>query len=132
MVIGKQLLKIRESKNLTQLQIEQRSGLLRCYVSRVENGHTVPSVAVLERLAKALEIPMYQLFHDGDQPVEAPKLPKRSDEILWGTAPSQKAKLVNLCQSLARMSPKRLRLLMSLAIRLANIHHRARAGTRKG
>jgi len=42
--------------------------LLRCYISRVENGHTVPSLETLERMAAALEIPLYELFYEGDQP----------------------------------------------------------------
>ena len=65
MVIGDRLRELRESKMLSQGDIEARTGLLRCYISRVENGHTVPSVDTLEKLARALEIPMYQLFHSG-------------------------------------------------------------------
>jgi transcriptional regulator with XRE-family HTH domain len=65
MVIGDRLRELRESKTLSQGDIEQRTGLFRCYISRVENNHTVPSVATLEKLARALEVPMYQLFHSG-------------------------------------------------------------------
>ena len=67
MIIGDRLKSLRESKNLPQGDIEERTGLLRCYISRVENGHTVPAVSTLEKMARALEIPMYQLFHDGRQ-----------------------------------------------------------------
>ena len=66
MVIGDRLKELRESKELSQGDIEKRTGLLRCYISRVENGHTVPAVSTLEKLARALEVPMYQLFHDGE------------------------------------------------------------------
>jgi transcriptional regulator with XRE-family HTH domain len=62
MIIGDRLRELREVKNLSQGIIEQRTGLLRCYISRVENGHTVPSIETLEKLARALEVPMYQLF----------------------------------------------------------------------
>ena len=62
MIIGDRLRELREIKNLSQGIIEQRTGLLRCYISRVENGHTVPSIETLEKLARALEVPMYQLF----------------------------------------------------------------------
>ena len=65
LVIGDRLKSLRESKDLSQGDIEKRTGLLRCYISRVENNHTVPSVDTLEKLARALEVPMYQLFHDG-------------------------------------------------------------------
>jgi transcriptional regulator with XRE-family HTH domain len=58
MVIGNRLKELRESKELSQGDIEKRTGLLRCYISRVENGHTVPAVATLEKMARALEVPM--------------------------------------------------------------------------
>jgi len=77
MVIATRLKKLREDKNLSQGDIEKRTGLLRCYISRVENGHTVPSLETLERLAGALEIPLYQLFYEGDEPPELPNLTKR-------------------------------------------------------
>jgi transcriptional regulator with XRE-family HTH domain len=54
MVIGEKLKALREQKNMSQGDIEKRTGLLRCYLSRAENGHTVPSVDTLERLARAL------------------------------------------------------------------------------
>jgi transcriptional regulator with XRE-family HTH domain len=66
LMIGERLRTIRESKNLSQGDIEERTGMLRCYTSRVENGHTVPSLDTLAKYAQALEIPMYQLFYDGD------------------------------------------------------------------
>jgi transcriptional regulator with XRE-family HTH domain len=62
-VIGQKVKALREQKNMSQGDIEKRTGLLRCYVSRVENGHTVPSIDTLEKLARALEIPMYRFFH---------------------------------------------------------------------
>jgi transcriptional regulator with XRE-family HTH domain len=68
MLIGDRLKQVRESKNLSQGNIEERSGMLRCYVSRVENGHTVPSIETLEKFARALEVPLYQLFYDGKEP----------------------------------------------------------------
>jgi transcriptional regulator with XRE-family HTH domain len=65
MVIGNRLKELRESKELSQGDIEIRSGLLRCYISRVDNGHTVPSVETLEKMARALEVPMYRRFSGG-------------------------------------------------------------------
>jgi transcriptional regulator with XRE-family HTH domain len=63
------LKQIREWKNLSQGDIEERTGLLRCYISRVENGHTVPSIETLEKLCCALQVPMYQLFYtEGAEP----------------------------------------------------------------
>ena len=65
MMIGDRLRDLREAKHLSQGDIEQRTGLLRCYVSRVEHGHTVPCIETLEKLAHALEVTMYQFFYDG-------------------------------------------------------------------
>ena len=76
MVIGRRLRMLREERDLSQGDIEARTGLLRCYISRVENGHTVPSIETLEKLAAALELPLYQLFYDGAEPV-LPNLSKR-------------------------------------------------------
>src|SRR5574340_655230 len=77
MIIGTRLRKLREERNLSQGHIEKRTGLLRCYISRIENGHTIPSLETLERLATALEIPLYQLFYEGDEPPPLPNLSKR-------------------------------------------------------
>ncbi len=65
MNIGKRLQDLRSARGLSQGDIEKRTGLLRCYISRVENGHTVPSLETIERLAKALGIEMYQMFFEG-------------------------------------------------------------------
>ena len=85
MLIGARLRELREAKKLSQGDIEKRTGLLSCYISRLENGHTVPAIETLEKLARGLEIPLYQLFYDGD---ERPNLPKRkpSDDIAWGSS----------------------------------------------
>jgi transcriptional regulator with XRE-family HTH domain len=56
MVIADRLRALREVKKLSQGDIEKRTGLLRCYISRVENGHTVPAIETLEKLARAMEI----------------------------------------------------------------------------
>src|ERR1700746_1090612 len=60
MIIGDRLRALREDKKFSQGDIEKRTGLLRCYISRVENGHTVPAIETLEKMARALEIPLYQ------------------------------------------------------------------------
>jgi transcriptional regulator with XRE-family HTH domain len=74
MIIGDRMKALRETKHLSQGDIEKRTGLLRCYISRVENGHTVPSIDTLEKMARALEVPMYQLFYEGEQPPKLPNL----------------------------------------------------------
>jgi transcriptional regulator with XRE-family HTH domain len=82
MVIGERLKQLRNEKNLSQGDIEKHTGLLRCYISRVENGHTIPALQTLEKMANALEVPMYQLFFDGKP--EVLKLPKGDDKD-WGS-----------------------------------------------
>src|SRR6266542_6048549 len=68
MFIGARIRKLRQEKGLSQGDIEARTGLLRCYISRVEHGHTVPSLETMERFAAGLDIPLYQLFYRGDEP----------------------------------------------------------------
>ena len=68
MIIGDRLRALREEKKRSQGDIEKRTGLLRCYISRVENGHTVPAIETLEKMARAFEVPMYELFYDGEEP----------------------------------------------------------------
>jgi transcriptional regulator with XRE-family HTH domain len=87
-IIGDRLREMRESKKLSQGDIEKRTGMLRCYISRVENGHTVPVIETLEKLARALEVPLYQLFYDGEEPPKLPNLPKQrsSGDIAWGNS----------------------------------------------
>jgi transcriptional regulator with XRE-family HTH domain len=72
MNIGKRLLTLRITRNLSQGDIERRTGLLRCYVSRVENGHVIPSLEILQRWANALEVEVYQLFFEGEGKPEPP------------------------------------------------------------
>jgi transcriptional regulator with XRE-family HTH domain len=118
MVIGDRLRGLRESKKLSQGDIEKRTGLLRCYVSRVENGHTVPAVETLEKMARALEVPMYQLFHEGEASatVRKLKLPKDNE---WGTM-GRTAEYVNkLRKLLAKMGPHERRLILHMAQKIA-------------
>ena len=47
MNIGETIRNFRTQRGMSQGDIEKRTGLLRCYLSRVENGHTVPSLDTL-------------------------------------------------------------------------------------
>jgi transcriptional regulator with XRE-family HTH domain len=121
MVIGDRLREMREGKNLSQGDIEKRTGLLRCYISRVENGHTVPAIETLEKMARALEPPLYQLFYDGDAPPKLPNLLKRktADDIVWGSSGKEARLLSRLQRLLGRVEQSDRRLLMSLAQKMA-------------
>jgi transcriptional regulator with XRE-family HTH domain len=105
MNIGDRLRTLREEKKLTQGEVEKRTGVLRTYVSRVENGHAVPSVETLEKFARALEVPMYQLFYDGEEPPKLSDLPKRksADNIVWGSKGKNARMLVKFCRLFGRM-----------------------------
>jgi len=121
MVIGDRLRELREEKKLSQGDIEEKTGLLRCYVSRVENGHTVPAVETLEKFARALEVPMYQLFYDGEEPPKLPNLPKRksSDDILWGSSGKDERLLLKFCRLFGRMQEDDRGLLLFAAQKMA-------------
>ncbi len=105
MIISGRLRAVREAKNLSQGDIEERTGLLRCYISRVENGHTVPAIETLEKMARALEVPLYQLFYDSEEPPELPNLPKRrtAADIAWGSSGKDARLLFRLRRLLSRV-----------------------------
>jgi transcriptional regulator with XRE-family HTH domain len=122
MVIGDRLRGLREEKKLSQGDIEKKTGLLRCYVSRVENGHTVPSVETLEKFARALEVPLYQLFYDGEEPPKLPNLPKRksADDLVWGSKGKDARLLAKFCRLFYRTNEGDIRLLFYMAQKMAN------------
>ena len=121
MVIGQRLKALREEKNWSQGEIESRTGLLRCYVSRVENGHTVPSFETIEKFARALEVPLYQLFYDGEEPPALSKIIKRKSagEIAWGTTGKEARLLEKFRQLLSRTSESDRKLLFFMAQKMA-------------
>jgi len=120
MVIGQRLRKLREGKNLSQGDLEQRTGLLRCYTSRVENGHTVPSVETLEKYARALDVPLYRLFYEGKEPPKKPKLPSAEGaKQMWGAKGDERDELRKFAKLFSRMDGRRRTLLLGMAQRMA-------------
>ena len=118
MLIGNRLKELRESKRLSQGDMEKRTGLLRCYISRVENGHTVPAVETLEKMARALEVPMYRLFHDGEVPTGLRKAkPAKDDE--FGSRGAEADYLSKLRKLLAKMELGDQKLLLHVAQKVA-------------
>lgn len=122
MIIGDRLRALREEKRFSQGDIEKRTGLLRCYISRVENGHTVPAIETLEKMARALEVPLYQLFYDGEEAPELPNLPKRrtAEEIAWGSTGKEARFLTMFRRLLGRIDEGDRRLLLYMAQKMAN------------
>jgi transcriptional regulator with XRE-family HTH domain len=118
MLIGERLKQLREERKLSQGDVEKRTGLLRCYTSRVENGHTVPSVETLEKYAGALEIPLYRLLYEGHEAPRMPKLPS-NETIEWGKRGKEAAELRALAKFLSRMTKREQVLLVGLAEKMA-------------
>jgi transcriptional regulator with XRE-family HTH domain len=115
MDIGRRITSLREEKKLSQGDIEKRTGLLRCYISRVENGHTVPAIETLEKIARALEMRLYQMMYDGQEP---PKLQTRTNGHKapeWGDVGKDARFLNKLSRFLATMSEADRQLLLSFA-----------------
>jgi transcriptional regulator with XRE-family HTH domain len=121
MIIGDRLFAVRREKKLSQGDIERRTGLLRCYISRVENGHTVPSVETLEKFARALEIPIYRLFYEGTKSPDPPKLPsgKSNESATWGSGGKDVRILHKLRSLLSQMGNREQQILLYAAQKMA-------------
>ena len=123
MVIGKRIRQLREMRKLSQGDIQETTGLLRCYISRVENGHTVLSLETLERFAGALGVPLYQLFCENGHPPETSHLTPRKtleelakDEEVTGPEDLFLAKIAHVS---ARLMATDRKILITLAKKLA-------------
>jgi len=125
MIIGERLRTLREALNLSRVDIEKRTGSPRCYIPRVEHGHTVPSVETLEKLALGLEVPLYRFFYDGADPKtpemakSAKKMPKRAAK-LWGSNGKDSRLLTQFCRIFSCMNDNDRLLLLHMARRLSN------------
>jgi transcriptional regulator with XRE-family HTH domain len=81
MNIGETIRNFRLQKALSQGDIEKRTGLLRCYLSRVENGHTIPSLDTLAKIANAMDVPLASFFSDHESDGNGNRsLPQLSDD----------------------------------------------------
>jgi transcriptional regulator with XRE-family HTH domain len=121
MIIGDRLRALREEKKLSQGDIEKRTGLLRCYISRIENGHTVPFIENLTKLAWAPEVPLHQLFYDGQEPPPLSNLPKRStaDDIVWGSSGKDARLFDEFRRQLSSIDERGRRLLLFVAQKMS-------------
>jgi transcriptional regulator with XRE-family HTH domain len=107
---------LREANGLSQSDIEDRTGLLRIYVSQVENGQSTPTLQVLEKWAEALDVDLYQLFIVGHGEPEAAVPPERiqfgSQERallgLFGQMPVEdRALLISLAREIVKRKGER-------------------------
>jgi transcriptional regulator with XRE-family HTH domain len=117
MIIGERLRALRGEKQFSQGDIEKRTGLLRCYISRVENGHTIPSVETLEKISRALEIPLYQLFYEGKDVAAPPKIRKTPT---WGSGGKEARLLRRFCTLLSRTGESDRQLLLHMKGKMAD------------
>jgi transcriptional regulator with XRE-family HTH domain len=122
MAIRERLREISKAKNLLRKGIGGGAGLLKWYVSRVEDGHAVPAIETLEKMARALEVPLYQLFHEGDEP---PKLVQRAksktaDESAWGDSEGDITFPTRFRKLLTRMNKDDQDLLFYVAQKMAS------------
>jgi transcriptional regulator with XRE-family HTH domain len=117
---------------LSQAQIENRSGLQRAYLSRVENGHTVPTIDTLEKWATALGVPIYLLFYDGAEPPKSSELRvwKSPDEAAWGTSGQDAEYLKQLRRCLRKLDEPNRRLILQMTSRLARRAQKSAAAER--
>ena len=119
MIIADRLREFREERKLSQGDLEKRTGLLRSHLSRVENGHTTPSLDTLEKLAQALEIPLYQLLYDGDAPPPPPPVSSKIAAIGFGASGKQAMFVEKLRRMLGTMSEDNRKVILLVAQRLA-------------
>ena len=115
MVIGKHLRDLRMAKGLTQHNVQDRTGILCCYLSRIENGRTVPSVDTLEKLAAAYETPLWKIFRDRRDRTKPLRLGGDRKE----QSPKDAQFLTKLAERLPHMRQRDLRLLLHMAQRMA-------------
>lgn len=120
MVLSERLRFIREQKKMTQGDIQSRTGLKRSYVSRLEHGRTIPSVATLEKFAQALGVPLYQFFYDGEQPPNrllfSPAIKSNGDS--WGYEGEPARFLHRLGRLMPRISEEDRKMLLHFASQL--------------
>jgi transcriptional regulator with XRE-family HTH domain len=118
MVIGERLRALREERNLSQGHIEKRTGLLRCYISRVEHGRTVPSIETLEKMTRALNVPLYQLFCDDENPPALPNY-RALNTPFWGTSGNEARLLEKFRRLLSRAEESDRKLFLKFARKMA-------------
>ena len=121
MSLAAMLRSLRRGKHLSQGDVEKRTGLLRSYISRIENGHSVPTIETLEKFAKALEVPLYQLFHDSTQPPEIPIFPHQngSNGATRKSTPKNRRLLGRLGELLDHLENDDRQLLLMMAEKMA-------------
>jgi transcriptional regulator with XRE-family HTH domain len=124
MVFSERLKRLREAQNLSQGDIQERTGLFRCYLSRLENGRTVPSIETLEKLARALDVPLHQLFIADEVPARRLRVPKQVPDSIWGLDKKTTRQLRLFAKQFARMDGKQRWLILRAAAKINKSCHK--------
>jgi transcriptional regulator with XRE-family HTH domain len=132
-MIGDRLRNIREYRKLSQGDVEKKTGLLRCYISRVENGHTVPALPTIEKLARAFDVPLYQIFYEGEQPAESFVVtPNNTGRPDWASSRKAARFLYRFQSLLAKMDERDRQLLIRFAHRTTLRKKRSSRSSKSG
>jgi len=114
MDLGERLRQFREFRGLSQGNIED------CFVATArgwENGQTAPSVETLERLASALEVPLYQFLYEGEKPPKSLETQTQQIED-WASRGKGRCMLSKLQKAMRKMSAPDRALLLSMATKM--------------
>lgn len=130
MIIGERIRALREERKMTRGDVQERTGLQRTYIWRVENGYTVPAIETLEKFARGLDVPIYRFFYEGKG--APPLVPVTSDSGLWGSNGEEKKTLRRFQHCLGQMHEAERSLLMYLAEEMARRTAEGREERRDG
>lgn len=125
MDIAKRLRQLREAKKISQGDIERRSGLLRSYISRIENGHAIPTIESLEKICQALQVPMYQVFYEGQKLPAAPMFSDGKSD--WASRGKGHRFFMKLRRTLSHTTEADRRLLLHLAAKMASAKRKTKS-----
>lgn len=117
MIIGERIRALREEKQMTRGDVQERTGLQRTYIWRVENGYTIPAIETLEKFARGMDVPIYRFFYDGKG--APPLVSVTGDSGLWGASGEEKKTLLRFRRCLGQMQESERSLLMYLAEEMA-------------
>jgi transcriptional regulator with XRE-family HTH domain len=124
MNVGDRLKQFRELKGLSQSNIEELTRLPRFYISKVENGHIVPVVETLEKFARALDMPLYQLLYEGEKPPQS--LKRQAQDIDdWASQGKGRRIFLELQKAIQKMSVADRALLLCMAAKIVDKKSRA-------
>ena len=119
MYVADRIRELREYKKLSQGDVEKRTGLLRCYISRVENGHTVPALETLEKISRGLGVSLYQFFYVNEEsPATKPHSFDRAKD--WASQGKGHRVFSKMCHAVSKISGKDRQILLLMATQLSN------------